>query len=67
MITTKPLVTIYKRLETDDEFRARVAPILKERGRLTSLDMIGTLSGVSLDDYIWSKIMVQRKIVEVVP
>lgn len=61
---------IYKRLETDEEFRARVRNHIRERAltknefgfsHITEINR----GGSDLDDYCWGHFRLQRKIVEV--
>lgn len=53
----------YLRLETDDEFRARISPALFGWSR----SYIDGLKGEQLDIYVWDVVRKQRKLIEVIP
>lgn len=54
----------YTRLETDDEFRARVASLIDSGWART---YAAGLHGERLDTYVWDVYRKQRKIIEVYP
>lgn len=54
----------YKRLETDEEFRARAAAKLS--GYYASR-YLSTHSGEMLDEFVWDVLRMQRRIVEIFP
>lgn len=58
---TKP--PAYLRCETDEEFRARIAPMLYGWSR----SYIDGLKGEQLDIYVWDVCRKQRKLIEVFP
>ena len=54
----------YKRLETDEEFRARAA---QAPGMYYAKRYLNDYVGVFLDDFVWDVSRLQRRLVEIFP
>ena len=57
-----PVISVYLHLETDEEFKSRLA-LKVAKLHPDVRDMFGE----RLDNYVWSTYRMQRKLIEVVP
>lgn len=57
--------SVYKRLETDREFRLRIGGnAYFKTFSINTQVMIVTADGTNLDDYAWSHLTMQRRIID---